>query len=79
MKIIIDVLEEYGLYDSVVSMDLSSRTNVFFEIEGGCRIKLGTARDLDDKIVEVLNQLQNNRSVIEIDVSDPQEPSLKTY
>lgn len=79
MKSIIDVLEEYGLYDSVVSMDLSSRTNVFFEIEGGCRIKLGTARDLDDKIVEVLNQLQNNRSVIEIDVSDPQEPSIKTY
>ncbi len=79
MKSVIDVLEEYGIYSSVVSIDLSSRTNLFFNTREGCRIKLGTARELDDKIVEALNQLKNNKNVIEVDVSDLTKPTIKTY
>ena len=76
---VIDVLEEYEVYESVASIDFSSRTNLYFELENGCRIKLGSARELDDKIVEALNQLNNNKNVVEIDVSDLKKPTIKTH
>lgn len=79
MKSVIEVLEEYDLYSKVKSIDFSSRTNLFFEIDSGCRIKLGSASELDDKIVEALNQLNNNHNVIEVDVSDLTKPTVKTY
>lgn len=44
-------------------------------------VALGLDEDIDeleDKVVEALNQFKNN-NVIEIDVSDLQKPTIKTY
>ncbi len=79
MKKVIDSLEWYQIYDSVTAIDFSSRVNLSFELNGQCRVKLGTAEDLDDKIAEALNQISNNLNVIEVDVSDLTKTSIKTY
>ncbi|MBE6589210.1 MAG: FtsQ-type POTRA domain-containing protein [Ruminococcaceae bacterium] len=79
MKKVIDALEWYEIYEYVESIDFSSRANVFYELEGGCRVKLGTLEDLEDKIAESLNQIANNQNVVEVDVSDLTRPTVKTY
>lgn len=66
---VIDCLKQYGIYDSVVAMDLSSSSNLSYELVSGCTVKLGTRYDLSEKIAAAIDRALADPNAVEIDVS----------
>jgi len=66
---VIDCLKQYGIYDSVRAMDLSSRSNLSYTLDSGCTVKLGSADDLGEKIAAAIDRGLADPGAVEIDVS----------
>ena len=67
---VIESLKHYGIYDGVIGFDFSSRSNLSYELESGCSVKLGTLEELDQKVATAIDLYREHPGAKEIDVRD---------
>ncbi len=77
VKDVIDSLKYYEIYDAVTTLDLSSRSNLSYELESRCSVKLGTLDELDEKVATAIDLYLAHPEAIEIDVRDLQRTTVR--
>lgn len=74
---VVDSLKYYKIYDTVTSLNLSSKSNLSYELENKCAVKLGTLEELDEKVATAIDLYVANPDAIEIDVRDLQKTTVR--